>query len=130
MDIDPLDLLNTNIFIKSPELEKNIRDNSEFRKFYENDQEKKNEKKLLDSLDLKNNLVDDTTDPNNLLITNKFDTNVMNNKMANRSTREFKTLISIDSRDRDKIVYAKPNNFKIFLNKSYLNVKSIKLVSL
>lgn len=137
MDIDPSDLLNTNVFIKNPELEKNIsKDNTtEFRKFYEKDLYKQNEKKLLSSLDLRNNLVDDTTDPNNLLITQKFDKNnignaINSNNTISRSTREIKTLISVDSRDRNKLLYSKPNNFKTFLNKTYLNVKSIKLVSL
>ena len=49
MDIDPSDLLNTNVFIKTPELEKNVSKDStaEFRKFYEKDLEAQNEKKLL-----------------------------------------------------------------------------------
>jgi len=46
-----------------------------------------------------------------------------------RSLLEVKTLVSVDSRDRDIALFPKPNNFKIYLGKDFLNVRSIKLVS-
>lgn len=136
MDIDPVDLLNTNQFIKTPELQKNVQleKENEFRKFYEKDLENKNDTNILQSLDLKNLIVDESQDPNNLLTTNVLDKNDKSGKSVKggigRTTREIKTLISVDSRDRDKLLYSKPNNFKIFLNKTFLNVKSIRLASL
>lgn len=135
MDIDPVDLLNTNQFIKTPELKKNVQleKEQEFRQFYEKELEKDVDTKILQSLDLKNLIVDESQDPSNLLTTNVVDFSKNQksiNKSISRTTREVKTLISVDSRDRDYLLYPKPNNFKIFLDKSFLNVKSIKLVSL
>ena len=120
MDIYPVDLLNTNKFIKTPDLNTNVQleNNNDFKKFYEKELEKQNDAKILQSLDLKNLIIDESQDPNNLLTTNllhKGDNN-NNNTIGLRSTREIKTLISVDSRDRDKLLYSKPNNFKIFLN--------------
>ena len=40
------------------------------------------------------------------------------------------TIINIDSRDRDKLLYPKPNHFKMFLGKTFYNVKSVKLLSI
>jgi hypothetical protein len=132
MDIDVVDLLNTNNFIKTPELEKNVKleKEEEFRKFYKKELEKQNETKILESLDLKNLIVDESHDKNNLLTTNKVNFSKSENDNVLRSTREVKTLISVDSRDRDELLYPKPNDFKIFLNKTFLNVRSVKLVSL
>lgn len=132
MDIDPVDLLNTNQFIKTPELQKNVqleREN-EFKQFYEKELEKQNDTKIIQSLDLKNLIVDESQDPNNLLTTNVVNFSKTQNTNGSRSTREVKTLISVDSRDRDRLLYPKPNNFKTFLNKTFLNVKSIRLASL
>lgn len=132
MDIDPVDLLNTNQFIKTPELQKNVQLESvnEFKKYYEKELEKVADTKIIQSLDLKNLIVDESHDHNNLLTTNTVDFSKSKNDYGSRTTREVKTLISVDSRDRDILLYPKPNNFKTFLNKTFLNVKSIKLASL
>ena len=129
MDIDPVDLLNTNQFIKTPELEKNIqlKKETEFKKFYEIESDKQNDTKILQSLD---NFIDESQDPSNLLTTNIVDFSKGKNYNGSRTTREITTLVSVDSRDRDNLLYPKPNNFKIFLNKTFLNVKSIRLSSL
>lgn len=42
---------------------------------------------------------------------------------------EKKTIVSIDSRDRDLNRFPNQNNFTVFLGKSFLNVKKIELVS-
>ena len=44
-----------------------------------------------------------------------------------RGKREQITTISVDSRDRDKLIYIKPNHFKIFLGRTFTNVKKIEL---
>ncbi len=44
-----------------------------------------------------------------------------------RYEKEVKTLVSIDSRDRDTVLYPKPSDFLINLDKSFYNVKSVKL---
>lgn len=46
-----------------------------------------------------------------------------------RFTQEKRHLIYVDSRDRDKILYAEQNHYKIILKKTYTNVVAIKLKS-
>ena len=52
MDIDPNDLLSTNVYISKPELNPNIDNdkNEEFRKYYENEIKNKAESKIKSSL--------------------------------------------------------------------------------
>lgn len=47
-----------------------------------------------------------------------------------RKTKEVITYVSIDSRDRQKIEYDKPSQFKIFLGRTFYNVKEIRLASM
>ena len=47
-----------------------------------------------------------------------------------RRIKEVITYISVDSRDRNKSLYSKASYFKIFLGKTFYNVKSIKLSSM
>lgn len=51
------------------------------------------------------------------------------NNGENRFFRTKSSLVSIDSRDRDHSIYPYSNNYKIFLNKQFTNVKSIRLRS-
>jgi len=41
-----------------------------------------------------------------------------------------KTIISIDSSDRDKIIDPYPNNFTIYLNKEFNNIYKIELIDI
>lgn len=47
-----------------------------------------------------------------------------------RYKKEVKTYVSVDSRDRDKLLFPKPSHFKIFLGKTFYNVKTIRLASI
>lgn len=135
MDLDENDLLATNTFIKNPDITTNIPSdaNEQFKNYYEKEIKRKKENDIISSLDLKNLVVDETTDNNNLLNTNVFKVNKNNLQQEKgtfgRKMTEVKTLVSIDSRDRDKVMYSKPNNFKIFLGKTFYNVRTIKLIS-
>ncbi len=132
MDIDPNDLLNTNIYISKPELDTTISAdrNEEFKKYYENQLNQKKESKLINSINKIE--LNENEDDFNIINTNSFNQNQLKNQTETftRFTREVKTLVSIDSRDRIKTIYPKPNHFKIFLSKTFTNVKTIKMVSI
>jgi hypothetical protein len=138
MDIDENDLLFSNQYIPYPELEKEVssQSNEEFKKFYEKEQsleEEKNIRENLEKISIKNFSLDDQTDDQNLLNTNKFkiqDSIVNTNQSLIRKTKEVITYVSVDSRDRKKTLYPKASHFKIFLGKTFYNVKSIKLASM
>jgi hypothetical protein len=140
MDIDENDLLFSNEYIPYPEIEKEVssESNEEFKKFYEKEQslqEEKNIRENLERISIKNFSLDDETD--DIINTNKFelqnlDTNNNSNTTGNfkRRIKEVITYISVDSRDRKKSLYSKASYFKIFLGKTFYNVKSIKLSSM
>ena len=140
MDIDENDLLFSNEYIPYPEIEKEVssESNEEFKKFYEKEQslqEEKNIRENLERISIKNFSLDDETD--DIINTNKFelqnlDTNNNSNTTGNfkRRIKEVITYISVDSRDRNKSLYSKASYFKIFLGKTFYNVKSIKLSSM
>jgi hypothetical protein len=139
MDGDENDLLSTNQFIKAPELDLDISSDAseEFRKFYKSEMSRVTESRLKESFDrlsLKNVNFDEDTDANSLLTTNKFSFDGKGSIEANdiqstpkRYKREVVTLVSVDSRDRNKVLYPKASQFKIFLGKTFYNVKSVKL---
>lgn len=135
MDIDPNDLLTTNVFIPKPELNPNLSkdSNEEFKRYYEKEMQKKVESKLIASIN-KIELREDEDD-SNMMNTNAFSKSEQKNDddgkaSSSRFTREVKTLVSIDSRDRIKTIFPKPNHFKIFLGRTFTNVKTIEMVSL
>jgi hypothetical protein len=132
MDIDANDLLSTNVYIKKPELNSNVSldSNEEFRRYYEGEIQKKSESKIIDSINKIE--LNEEYDDNNIINTNGFSGEGSNydNKSVSRFIRETKTLVSIDSRDRIKTIHPKPNNFNIFLGKTFTNVKKIEMVSL
>lgn len=139
MDIDENDLLFSNEYIPYPELEKEVlsQSNEEFKKFYEKEktlQEEKNVRENLERISIKNFKLDEETDDQSLLNTNKFGLENLNNLNTTgnllRRTKEVITYVSIDSRDRNKTLYSKASYFKIFLGKTFYNVKSIRLASM
>ena len=148
MDVDENDLLYSNVFIPQPELDAEVSSgsNDEFKKFYKKEQSINEEKRLRDSLDrmsVRSMYLSEDNDDINLMATNKFikagepSIKSMGGKSfggetqaLKRTTKEIITYVSIDSRDRDKIIYEKPSFFKIFLGKTFYNVKSIKLASM
>ena len=155
MDLDPNDLLSTNVFINEPVLEDVVSDevNDEFKKYYLSKQEKKQEKDVQSNLDIRtskqneneNVNLSDISSVNDLLITNKFTGDSSSSKsvdahsihsgsqvnnQVNRLKKDITTLISIDSRDRNKVTYPLPSNFSIFLGKTFYNVREVRLVSI
>lgn len=139
MDIDPNDLLSTNVFISKPDLNPNVSidSNEEFKKYYEKEIQRQNESKIqasIKKIELKDVNHSEDNDDNNMLNTNSFSKDQgeggSGGGQVSRFVRENKTLVSIDSRDRMKTLYPKPNNFKMFLGKTFNNVKKIEMVSL
>jgi len=135
--MDENDLLSTNQFIKTPELSSEVppQFNDEFKNYYRTELEKSENEKLKQSLDrisIRSLQLDEENDGSSLLNTNKFTTATESTKSMDikRGTREIKTYVSIDSRDRTKAIYSKPNYFKIFLGKTFYNVRSIRLSSI
>ena len=134
--MDENDLLATNQFIKEPELDKEIPDefNEEFRKYYKSEVEKNEEQKIKENVDrmsIRSIHLDEDTDANSLLNTNLFqkDKSSILSHEVKRTKKEIKTFVSIDSRDRNYVSFPKPNFFKIFLGRTFYNVKTIKLAS-
>lgn len=137
MDFDENDILLTNTFMNTS-ISDNITPtmNEEFRKYYTTEIKQAKEKKIRESLDrisLQSITLNEDTDGNSLMNTNRFslDTNTNSGQInINRKTKEVKTFINVDSRDRSKLLFGKPNNFKIFLGRTFTNIKSIRLVSI
>lgn len=129
MDIDENDILFTNSFITQPELSTEIPQefNDEFAKYYKKQLENDYNNKLKNINPYPTDL-DENTDSNSIYTTNKLNESTLMEPFK-RKSKEVKTYVSIDSRDRDKILYPKPSNFKIFLGKTFYNVKTIKLAS-
>ena len=125
MNLDENDLLTTNVFIPKPELNKTLPDEEVdgFRAFYKKTLIKEQQDKIIS--DTSNININISDDPENEPVAL-----VPKNSPVLRKQREVKTFINVDSRDRNKIFYPKPNNFKIFLGKSFYNVKSIKLAQM
>lgn len=135
MDGDENDLLSTNKYIKEPDVDSIIKDDVEdFKSFYKQEFNKMKESSLRESLEkmsLKSVNYEEETDANSIMNTNKFVKDSGNSVTeGQRYQREVVTYVSIDSRDRDKILFPKPSHFKIFLGKTFYNVKSIRLAKL
>lgn len=105
--------------------------NNEFREYYLNQLNKNKESYVIDKINsLENKLQEEIFDDDNLLNTNSIKNLSISVPNSTRLQREKKTYVSIDSRDRDIILYPKPNNFKIYLGKTFKNIKTVKLASL
>ena len=137
MDIDENDILLTNTFIPSPQLEGEVsqQSNEEFRKYYTTELSQREEallRRSLDKMSIRSVHLDESNDASSLLNTNVFTSGVEEQTgltSTGVTSKEIKTFVSIDSRDRDTLLYSKPNYFKIFLGKTFYNVKSIRLAS-
>jgi hypothetical protein len=139
MDFDENDLLYSNSFISEPDLTNEIGDdfNNEFKTFYKKEQQLNEKKKLKESIDrlsIRSIRLEEETDEQSIMNTNRFAPSIKSLKSGNeqqqRKTKEIITYVSVDSRDRDKLLYKKPSYFKIFLGKTFYNVKTIKLASI
>lgn len=133
MDRDENDLLATNVFIPKPELENEVPKDGidEFKSYYLKNLDLENQTKIID--EIKNIKIgeDPAAQDHDLLNTNAINFSTSNQEPVElRKTKEVKTFVNIDSRDRDKNIYKKPSRFKIFLSKTFYNVKSIRLASI
>jgi hypothetical protein len=116
MDIDENDILFTNSFISTPRQSVGIPDklsgieyNDEFKTYY------KRQSRASGASDTGNeNIVEGEN----------------NSNLVKRYIRQVNTFVSVDSRDRDKVVYPTPSNFKIFLGRTFYNTRSIRLASM
>ena len=131
MDIDENDLLGTNEFIGTPQLDDHVEDfnNEEFIKHYEALQKKREKQRIAaDIQELEE-------DPESLLSTNKFTMGASGNIHSGdqagieRYRKEIRTLVHVDSRDRDVTQYPLPNHFRLNLPRPFTNVKSVRLKS-
>lgn len=105
--------------------------NNQFRDYYVNELNKNKESYIVDKISkLENQLHQEIFDDDNLLNTNSINNLGINQQSSTRLQKEKKTYVSIDSRDRDLVLYPKPNHFKIYLGRTFSNVKSVKLSSL
>ena len=140
MDLDENDLLYSNTFVPIPELQGEVtsQQNNEFKTFYEREKSINEEARLRDSIErmsIRSIRLTEETDDQSIMNTNKFvkgSQSIKSNSQqpSSRRTKEIVTYVSIDSRDRDKLQYLKPSHFKIFLGRSFYNVKSIRLASI
>lgn len=141
-DLDENDVLFTNEFIQKPNVSDELNQslNEEFRKYYQNERDsidKQRIRKSLEQISFRSLDLSDDTDENNLINTNKVNTsNISLNEYESgtgsikRYTKEIKTYVNVDSRDRSKFIYNHAHEFKIFLGKTFYNVKSIRLASI
>lgn len=105
--------------------------NNEFREYYLTQLNKNKESYVIDKINtLENKLQEEIFDDDNLLNTHSIRNLGVNLPNSTRLQREKKTYVSIDSRDRDVVLHPKPNNFKIYLGKTFKNIKTVKLASL
>ncbi len=124
------DLLFRNSFI-NPSVSnfKNIKNrellNEKFRKNYE----EKNKKSKPMFRDLNDLTMTNPISENFISENEQILRSTMSKEPENRFFRTLSSLVSIDSRDRDKSIYPFSNNYKIFLNRQFRNIKSVRLRS-
>jgi hypothetical protein len=132
-EYDNDDLLSTNVFIREPEINDVETEGSDFREWYEKRRQEENVQELNRRIKEEKVDVNEIEDISDLTRTNPFgkekkeDTTKLN--LRKRIKKERKTIVSLDSRDRDKEIYPKVNKFKSFLGRTFKNVKSIRLIS-
>lgn len=107
MDIDENDMLMTNTFVPTPQLndETPAESSEEFRKYYSTEMNQREEalvRQSLDRMSIRSVHLDENTDANSLMNTNRFqpEGESEKGKKLERGKMEIKTYVSIDSRDR------------------------------
>jgi hypothetical protein len=134
-EYDNDDLLSTNVFIREPEIDDVDTNGTNFREWYEERRQGENEQELNRRLRDENIEVDvdEIGDISDLSRTNPFNKVKKDEKkemkIQKRIKKERKTIVSLDSRDRDTDLYPRVNKFKSFLGRTFKNIKSIRLIS-
>jgi hypothetical protein len=139
--LDPNDLLNTNYFYKNETVNKkviegNIGNYQEYVKtknqfvddfqYYSNYNTNK-KPGLLGNVLARQKLVDEPWPKNGNDNQKPILSKTVSDLVEDQYTKYRITYINIDSRDRDKYVNLKPNNYKIYLNRQFENIESIYL---
>jgi hypothetical protein len=132
-DYDNDDLLSTNVFIREPKIDDVDTEGSNFREWYEKRRQEDNIQELNKRIKEEKVDVNDIEDISDLTMTNPFDKktkeDVSKLNLRKRIKKERKTIVSLDSRDRNKEIYPRVNKFKSFLGRTFKNIKSIRLIS-
>jgi hypothetical protein len=127
LDIDPIDLLSTNVFVPSNEQTEDLSDyqKESFRTYLENTRK---DKQIKEAISLTNGGED-----------YDYFASVANNNINNGTTIKKQkkhiikilkpSIIDIDTKNRDKNLYPYPSSFTLPLGKTFYNIKSIELVS-
>ncbi len=136
--MDPSDKLFTNRFISTDVVtDRTQEEYDKFRRDFRNYWQEKNSIQEMTSFEQD---IDPNLSVNDLLNTNKIDfeptdgqeTFLQQNTNEEQEERTFKTrktLINIDSRDRDVTIYPNENHYKIPLSRDFTNVKLVQLRS-
>jgi hypothetical protein len=139
--LDPNDLLNTNYFYKNETVNKkviegNIGNYQEYVKtknqlvndfqYYSNYNTNK-KPGLLENVLARQKLVDEPWPKNGNDNQKPILSKTVSDLVDDQYTKYRITYINIDSRDRDKYVNLKPNNYKVYLNRQFENIESIYL---
>lgn len=124
--MDENDLLETNSFITRPITKDNLPEyfNDDFKELFKDSLNK--EMKSATYGDVDENEEDDKS-------FSRFsikEESVTSNIMHSLKTIDLTTIINIDSRDRDTVLYQRANYFKTFLGKTFTNIVKIKLSSI
>lgn len=137
--MEPSDKLFTNEFISTNVVTDRTQDEyDKFRRDFKNYWIEKNSVQELASIG--ENSIDPSLSINDLLNTNKIDfepsdgqetflQQQTDEETEERTFKTRKTLVNIDSRDRDITIYPDENHYKIELNRQFTNVKMIQLRS-
>jgi hypothetical protein len=139
--LDPNDLLNTNYFYKNETVNKKVIQNNignyqEYVKtknqlvddfqYYTNYNSNK-KPGLLGNVLARQKLVDEPWPKNGNDNQKPILSKTVSDLVEDQYTKYRITYINIDSRDRDKFINLKPNNYKIFLNRQFSNIESMYL---
>lgn len=108
---------------------------NKFRKSYEERQRSQN---MIFQPDTSESLIDDY-DPSDLMSTNAIhdvqttEAEILQlaneNQDEERFFRNRRTLVNVDSRDRDQTIWPKPSKYTISLNRKFINIKEIQMRS-
>lgn len=112
----------SNAYLRLPQLE-DSQYNRDFEEYYKKYLEESRRKAVIKNIENHSKITTDAYDP--------YDTipPMLDIELPKRRFDLVKTYVNVDSRDRNKITYPKPNNFKIFLGRTYNNVTEIRLSS-
>jgi hypothetical protein len=122
------DLLFTNTFVSSIQKQdiSNIQKQN-FRRYYEDKQKKLQNKKIVEVVDDEEIYEEHSKFSSKSVQQTEFD--IVQKNLQNTIKTEVVSTVSIDSNNRNRYIYPYANNYKIDLERTFYNVKTIRLVS-